>query len=184
MYNLDGLIMKNFSLIFLLFSGFATTSLFAQQMNATINDPVRNRVILIDQVNREGLLKGEIGEFFQPDYDAYRPDSLSIEQLKGKLDNISIHIVFGSWCGDSKDQLPRFLKVLDQIGFNGSQLKMTAVDSHKTGRNIDVGGLNILKVPTFVVYRKSVEIGRIIETPLDLLEKDLLQILEKDSLQP
>jgi hypothetical protein len=39
-------------------------------------------------------------------------------------------------------------------------------------------GLNILKVPTIIVYRNGQEIGRIIEVVTRNIEADLLDIIE------
>ena len=151
----------------------------SQQMNQIIDDPVRHRPVLIDQVDRSALLTGEIGQFFQDDYNSYQPDSSAINDLKQKTKNLHIQIVFGSWCGDSKEQLPRFLKILDEIGFDQKNLLMIGVDSHKKGRIADVSALTIEKVPTFIFFSDNKEIGRIIETPVNSLEKDFLQIVDK-----
>jgi len=45
-------------------------------------------------------------------------------------------------------------------------------------------GKNIVRVPTIIVEQKSVEIGRIIESPITSLEKDLLVLLRKEEYQP
>ncbi|PKP51585.1 MAG: thioredoxin [Bacteroidetes bacterium HGW-Bacteroidetes-1] len=150
---------------------------FAQPINAAINDPVRNREVLVDLLDRNGLASGEMGEFFTIDYEAYQPDTAVIDALKPLLEDIHITIVLGTWCGDSKEQLPRFMKVLDLTGFNQENLLMIGVDSHKKAREIDVDVFAIEKVPTFIFTRNERELGRIIETPLDNLEKDLLVIL-------
>jgi hypothetical protein len=38
--------------------------------------------------------------------------------------------------------------------------------------------MKIKRIPTFIIYKKKREIGRIVETPGDLIEKDLLKILQ------
>lgn len=169
--------MKRYQILSLSLLILLPMSLFSQQFNQSIEDPVRNRPILIDQIDRQGLLTGEMGEFFQVDYDAYLPEDEVVDSLRNSYEGIRLHVVLGSWCGDSKEQMPRLLKVLDQSGFDISQLMMTGVDSHKKGRTTDVGPLEILKVPTVIVYRDGKEAGRIIETPVETLEKDLLNIL-------
>jgi thiol-disulfide isomerase/thioredoxin len=44
--------------------------------------------------------------------------------LKGK----KMTIVLGSWCGDSKFQVPNFLKIMDAVKFDGDKLSFIAVD--------------------------------------------------------
>jgi hypothetical protein len=41
-----------------------------------------------------------------------------------------------------------------------------------------VADLNIERVPTFIIMNEGIEIGRIIETPEETLEADLLKILQ------
>jgi hypothetical protein len=41
----------------------------------------------------------------------------------------------------------------------------------------DVDSLDIELVPTFIFYRKGMEIGRIVETPLQTMEEDIYRIL-------
>ncbi len=87
-------------------------------------------------------------------------------------------IVLGTWCGDSKEKVPRFLKILDLLGTTFDDLKLIAVDREKTAPDMDVKGKYLIeKVPTFIFYKGDVEIGRITETPKVALEKDLFFIL-------
>ncbi len=152
----------------------------AQEINNTITDPKRDKEVLIDLVNRDAFLLPLFGEHYQQDYEIYRPDATAIREIAPRLADIIITIVLASWCGDSREQLPRFMKVLDLIGFDFGRLQMIAVDSYKTGRRVDVSPLNIERVPTFIFYRNGAEIGRIIETPLETLEADFLRILKAE----
>jgi hypothetical protein len=60
-----------------------------------------------------------------------------------------------------------------------ANIKMICVDGDKKCEDVDISGLNIEKVPTFIIYAGNKEIGRIIETPANSIESDLLQILQK-----
>ncbi len=83
----------------------------------------------------------------------------------------------GTWCGDSKEWVPRFYKVMDQAGFNYRKMKLIAVDRNKKAGDLDISALHIERVPTFIFYKKKKELGRIIEVPYDLIEKDMLKII-------
>ena len=104
---------------------------------------------------------------------------LLLNQMKNKLSDIRITIVFGAWCGDSKEQVPRFLKVLDFLKYNVDYISLIAVDRSKTAGDVPTADLKIEKVPTFIMMREGREIGRIVETPAVTLEKDLLDIISK-----
>jgi len=88
--------------------------------------------------------------------------------------------VLGTWCSDSQEQVPGFFKVLDKIRFDKKNVQMIAVDSAKEAGIIDLVNYNIQKVPTFIIYRKGREIGRIIEKPYMTLEKDLLMFFNEN----
>lgn len=152
----------------------APASIFSQKMNQKMIDPKKGEEILIGYCTRGGLEKGSFGKSFAEYYKIYQPDSMVVMELAKKQDDIEIMIVLGTWCSDSQEQVPKFFKVLDLIRFPKSNVQIICVDSSKKSGDIDLVNYNIEKVPTFMVYRKGREIGRIIETPYSTIEKDLL----------
>jgi len=94
-----------------------------------------------------------------------------------KLDEIKIVCIQGTWCSDSRREVPRFFKILYELNYDLENLTMICVDRKKQADNIDVDQFVIEKVPTFIFYKDDSELGRIIETPKNTLEIDLLEIL-------
>ena len=94
----------------------------------------------------------------------------------------------GTWCGDSRRELPRVLKMLDCCNFPMKNLTMVMVSNkdslYKKSPQHEEAGKNIVRVPTIIVEQKGIEVGRIIEFPKTSLEKDLLSILRKENYQP
>jgi hypothetical protein len=91
-------------------------------------------------------------------------------------------IVMGFWCDDSKVQVPRMLKILDEAKWDAESddhLKIFGVDENKQAGFEGFKALSIVNVPTFIVYYDDMEIGRIVESPKVSLEKDLVEILKK-----
>ncbi|WP_443939542.1 thioredoxin family protein [Pedobacter sp. MW01-1-1] len=166
-----------FSIILILFA----MNVDAQQLNKKTHDQSHNKEILINTCTRAGITSfPEFKEMYEPLYQAYQPDSAIIAQIKPLIKSQKIKIVFGTWCGDSKINVPNFLKVLDAITFKEKNYEIIAVDGTKKAENGLIDNLNILKVPTFIIYdKKGRELGRIIEGPKDTLEKDLLAILQQ-----
>lgn len=151
----------------------------AQDLNKQIFDATRNLNILINECDRKTLVNFEE---FKPTFDNFYRDYKVNEEKLAALQAIPmdyhITIVLGTWCGDSKYWVPNFLKLTDAIGIPEKQLKFVTVDGSKKTENGLLDGLNILKVPTFIVYNKeNQEMGRIIEGPQDTLEAELLTIL-------
>ena len=170
-------IMKQFIIYCLCFI-FALNVAIAQEFNKKYFDKMVGGEILIDQCNRTGLEDGAFGEIFSGQYAEYNPDLTTINDLKNRFTNITVKMVFGSWCHDSKMQVPRFMKVLDQIGFDDKLLTIIGVDRLKKAHDLKIKKLKIKYVPTFIVYRDNIEIGRIVESPKKSLEQDLLKILQ------
>ncbi len=165
-------------IIYCLFVTLFSNSALTQEFNKKYLDKRVGSEILIDHCNRAGLEEGAFGQFFAAQHLAYSPNEEAINELKNQLENISIKMVFGSWCYDSKMQVPRFMKVLDLIGFDENQISIIGVDRMKKPQEASIDGLKIKYVPTFIVYRENVEIGRIVENPKTTLEHDLLKILQ------
>lgn len=170
---------QNIILFILVFSIFG---LQAQTINQITTDPDLNKEILIGQTDEQGLTNPIFVEDWQDRYDNYTPEKKTTRKLKKffkKNENISIKVFFASWCGDSKDHLPNFVKLAHKVklqnivyyGLN-RQKEMGDLDF------IDVYSFNIERVPTFIIYRGDNEIGRIIETPEVSLEKDLYEAVK------
>jgi len=161
---------------FFLFSNLA----FSQIKNVKVKDPKLNhQEVLIGYCDEEGLSEDKFGVYFQSQYELYDPTNKYIEKMKGTINNVDITIVFGSWCSDSKIQLGRFYKVLDEAGFNDIHLKTIGVNRDKNALSVNISDLNIERIPTFIVFQNGVELGRIVETPKKSLEKDLAKIVAK-----
>jgi len=136
---------------------------------------------LLGYINPEQFSKPPHSDWFLKGYEAYAPEQEIIEKLKkATMDDISIQIVMGTWCPDSRREVPHFMKILDLIGFPASNLTFIGVDNSKQA---PVGGyekLEIERVPTFIFLRNKVEAGRIIENPATSLEQDMLNILTRN----
>ncbi|MDP4175154.1 MAG: thioredoxin family protein, partial [Bacteroidota bacterium] len=88
-----------------------------------------------------------------------------------------ITIVLGTWCSDSRREIPRFLKILDSLGFDSGKVKLLAVDREKKGLGDEIDSLKIELVPTIIFYKDGKEAGRITEAPEETLETDTNNII-------
>lgn len=165
----------NFLLFFFVFS----VMLNAQNSNMTVYDSILNQEILIDKLESKDLLHPIFAEYYKYYYESYNPDASIIAKLKTLLDDVTITIVMGSWCGDSQEQLPKFYKIINLLNFDENKILLIAVDRRKHARQYDdlVQSLNIERIPTFIFYKNGKELGRIVETPQNTLESDMLKIL-------
>jgi len=168
--------MRTFVFVILLFF---TMNAGAQEVNKKIQDPNRHTEVMINICTRDGITTfDEFKASYDPNYAAYQPDSATIAAMKTLTKDKKITIVLGTWCGDSKFQVPHFLKVSDALKLTDKEMTIIAVDGTKKAENGLIDKLKIERVPTFIFTdKKGNEIGRIIEHPKENLEKDMLKIL-------
>jgi len=120
-------------------------------------------------------------EWFYKEYDNYKFDETIVNKLTEALkEGFSIKLVMGSWCPDSRREVPRFMKILDYLKFPAENLVFIGVDDSKYSPIGDYSKLDIARVPTFIFYKNNVEAGRIIEVPATSLEQDMVDILTKE----
>lgn len=156
--------MKKISILVVLF-------FFGLQIQAQSNSD------LIGIQSKDNFKQQPYGEWFNPQYKSYKPDTKTVKEIKKHLKGISIKAFMGTWCGDSKRETPHFYKIMDEAGFNYKNLTMVAVNRDKETPDHLEEGLNITNVPTFIFYKKGKEIGRFVEYPRETLEKDILKIV-------
>ena len=153
-----------------------------------IDKDSRGNEMLLGKCTRAALLQAPFADWFQPNYDSYRVDSFTCNFIRPLLAGKSITIFLGTWCGDSKREVPRVLKMLDCCGFPANNLTLIMVSNkdslYKKSPQHEETGKNIVRVPTIIIEQKGTEIGRIIEFPVTSLEKDMLSILRKEKYQP
>ena len=161
-----------------------------------ISTPVQNTIVknengtevLLGHCSRSCLRQKPFGEWFDKNYDEYKVDETQIPELKKLLRNKNIAIFMGTWCGDSRREVPRVLKILDAAGVKEKQVNIVMLSSedgkYKQSPQHEERDKNIFRVPTIIVSEGKKEMGRIIEFPKLSLEKDLLQILQQKNYMP
>ncbi|MGB8492523.1 MAG: thioredoxin family protein [Bacteroidales bacterium] len=133
---------------------------------------------ILGYFNPERLTFPPYSEWYEKGFDDYRPDQDVIARLSAlNTDDITITVVMGTWCPDSRREVPRFMKVLSLWKFPLGKVTFIGVDNEKKSPLGDYEKLDIVRVPTFIIYNNKVEAGRIVENPVASLEQDMLNIL-------
>jgi hypothetical protein len=103
-----------------------------------------------------------------------------LELLRSAVLRYQLTVAMGTWCGDSREQLPRLQKVLAALGEQSpfEVPRLLGVDRSKSIDAVDWPFGAVELVPTIVVSTGGAEIGRIAETPASgSIEEDLVRIL-------
>ena len=138
--------------IFILIILFQINTSFSQGINQKLTNNKTGEVILIGQCTIDAFLKNKFIEWYRPEFNSYKYNlqKKTLDSIKPQLTDISITIVLGTWCSDR----------------------------NRIAGTVPTDYLNIVRVPTFIIYREKTELGRIIETPIESLEKDLSKIFK------
>lgn len=170
---------------------FAWSITSAYSQNTMINQlskDANGQPMLLGRCERNALQQAPFSSWYSSNYDAYVVDSFTCTFIKPLLANKTITLFMGTWCGDSKREVPRILKMLDCCGFPQEKITLIMVsnapDAYKQSPQHEEAGKNIVRVPTIIISDHEKEVGRIIEYPVTSLEKDMLAILQQKGYVP
>ena len=117
-------------------------------------------------------------EWYQMESDGYEVDT----ELTNAISNpgqYTYEVFLGTWCGDSRREVPRMEKIFSEMGIDMSNVLIVTLDRDKISPNGEQEGKDIRYVPTLIVNKDNQEIGRIVESPSSetaTLESDLFEI--------
>jgi hypothetical protein len=106
--------------------------------------------------------------------DVYEPDGAIVERLKAIDKPVKLEIVMATWCGDSRQHVPRLLKSVARAANPNITVELIGIDADFLAPMDVVAGRNITNVPTVIVSSNDagVELGRFVETPAGATVED------------
>ncbi|MEO1172093.1 MAG: thioredoxin family protein [Myxococcota bacterium] len=124
------------------------------------------------------LAASPYNQWFESGFDAYAADPATVEALQQAIGDSEVTVFFGTWCGDSQREVPRMARILSELSLKAQWIAVDHVDgAYKRSPGGEEKGLEIYRVPTFIVRQGGRELGRIVEFPVVSLEEDLLAVL-------
>lgn len=127
-------------------------------------------------VDRTIFEKSGLAEW-KAQYDTTQIAPEMIELLRQVYSGVTTVVFFGTWCPDSKREVPRLLKIADLVGIAPDSVRLYGLDRSKTSPDGLTEKYAITRVPTFIFLKHAEEVGRITEFPQTTLEGDILKIL-------
>ncbi len=133
---------------------------------------------IIGYFDFEQLRTEPYNSWYEAEYSSYPPDTAILQDTQMQLlKNVEIIVIIGTWCSDSQRETPRFVKILNYLEYNTKDIIAIGVNQNKKAPYTEVDELNIQYVPTIIFKYEGKEIGRIIESPEESLEQDMLTII-------
>lgn len=166
-------ILAIFSFSFLPKGAIQTTSKKSEEINL-FKDPILVGELQLEQIQNLN--------WYTENYNGYKPNKKVIEQIKSVLTdkNIHIEIYFGTWCPDSRYEVPSLIKLLNLVEFDLNNITLIGLDRDKKVPNVskeEAEALDIQMIPTFIFYENKIEMNRFVEFAVNTLEEDVLAIL-------
>ena len=134
-------------------------------------------VDIIGLFDRKELNHDPHAKWFKENYDNYSLDELTAEKIRPLINDIEITVFMGTWCSDSRRDSPAFFKLIDFLDIKKQKLELIAMSLEKKTPDSLEKGLEIYNIPTFIFKKDGEEINRIVEFPIETIEKDIFNIL-------
>jgi thiol-disulfide isomerase/thioredoxin len=137
---------------------------------------IRSHTGFTGEMSEEKLY--EVAPIWRSLMETYKPQAEAVAALKGDDKQTNVTVVFGTWCPDSKNYVPKLLKALRAAGNSRLQVKLIGVDNQFRQPVATIQPRSIINVPIVIVERGGREIGRIVETPAaTTIEEDLAAVM-------
>ena len=124
---------------------------------------------------------------WQESYDAFSPNPEVLQRLAALKPHGRALVILGTWCSDSRREVPRFLAVLEALGASASiDVDIYAVDRSK---RVQVPGFDDPLLPSCQVDRVATiliadgdghELGRVVEQPTVSIETALEEMFTSE----
>ena len=103
-------------------------------------------------------------------------DTDAADRLATVPPGAEVTVYLGTWCGDSRREVARLFRALEQTGALPFDIRYIGVDRSKQAPGYtETAALRY--VPTIIVTREGTEVGRIIESAPLGVERSLLDLL-------
>ncbi|MCL1126316.1 thioredoxin family protein [Shewanella surugensis] len=123
----------------------------------------------------------ELNEF-KPFYSEYQTDNTILEPMRKLSQAVNIIVIIGTWCSDCHREVARFIRIIETLKLNNKHnihVTYLGVDRLKQDPEKRAQHYTFTQIPTFIIKQDGQELGRIVESPTDSLEVDLVNMLNR-----
>lgn len=146
----------------------------------TSTDKENGSVVFKGQITYNDLHKEPSFKWLDKGIIDYKPAEADIVFLQKNISGYEVVTFMGTWCDDSQNLVPKLLKVLAAVDYPMHMHTIYGVDRTKQAKYTEAKFYDISRVPTIILLKDNLEVGRITETVNKSIEADIKAIIEKD----
>jgi thiol-disulfide isomerase/thioredoxin len=163
-------------ILFLFIAVIVTATSFAQQAEVT-KDASGTKVIK-GFMTQKDLSTDPDFAWYAENQKGFTPDANAVSAFTAAKDSVHFLVFGGTWCGDTKNLLPKFFALTDAAKTPQQNITMIGVDrSKKTLHNL-TEAFQVTRVPTIIVLKNGKEIGRVVEYGrMGMIDRELGEIV-------
>jgi thiol-disulfide isomerase/thioredoxin len=169
---------KIFTLALILFM--ITNNADAQTPYTSVVDA--NNVTILNGIITKYALENNtaFNSWYASNQQGYTPAPAVLNTMAASKDKVQFVIFGGTWCGDTQFILPKFFKLQAQAGVADNAISFYGVDRQKKTLGNLTAAFGITNVPTIIVMKNGLEIGRVVEYgKTSKWDEELAEILKK-----
>lgn len=159
----------------------AAVALCCASVPERADDVAELEPVLVGPLSRSEV-EAAVPDWVAAEIDA-RPDlEAAVEMAAVGSAESRVTVFLGTWCSDSRRELSRFWRALDEAGGEVAfELAYVGVNRDKDEPAEALAGVGLEYVPTFVVETGGAEVGRIVEESPNGIEHDLAALLRGEA---
>lgn len=140
-------------------------------------DEFEDQTMLIGKFTKEDLQQAPYNRWFNDRYTNFNPSEEAMETIKNNISEYDILAFMGTWCVDSRREIPKIFRILDEAGYDLSKLTIIGVDRNKVTPEKIEADWDINWVPTLIFMKDGKEVNRFVEYPRASIEEDIAKIV-------
>lgn len=145
-----------------------------------VNEAIEEQeTMLTGVITKNDLQQEPHSSWFTPAYEAYEPSAEELKVIKENIDAYDIEVFMGTWCGDSRREVPKLIKLLEEANYDMDKLEIVAVDRSKTIPENVEHTAEFEMVPTIIFYKDGKEVNRFVEYSIGSFEEDIAKIVSE-----
>lgn len=117
-------------------------------------------------------------DWFSKGYLAYEPDKIFSDSIRSLPADRKVIVFAGLWCSDTRDLIPKFYKLSDQVNISRADISLYLLDENKHSQEELEKQFAVTNVPTFIILKDGKEIGRVVESVKTTIEQDLYLLMK------